>query len=206
VTVLIIAASPRKHALILQTTAGDAPRLFETRDEDFLDRLIDELTLRLESGGKLPPMVVNLQAKRINMGDTFKNISGSTIVNRAMVAESFNTVSRKYDQETAEAIQRIAEFIYEPQADGSLELVAVENLTFIEAWEAAGNREPPSFHGVPYDYMVDDPATPTDEAHHFEPHYDQHVWLYRENPNGVFAQFNPDVTCEHHGRETRAAH
>ena len=31
----------------------------------------------------------------------------------------------------------------------------------------------------------------------FEPHYDRHVWIYRENPNGVFAQFNPNVTCSH---------
>lgn len=88
--------------------------------------------------------------------------------------------------------------IYEPQADGSLELVAVENLTFTDAWEAAGNTEPPTLHGVAYDYMADDPATDVDEAHHFAPHYDRHVWLYRENPNGVFAPFNPNVTCEYH--------
>jgi hypothetical protein len=88
--------------------------------------------------------------------------------------------------------------IYEPQADGSLELVAVENLVFAKSWKAAGNGAPPSFHGLAYDTMIDDPATPVDEAHNFEPHHDRHVWLYRENPNGVFAQYNPRVTCEHH--------
>lgn len=88
--------------------------------------------------------------------------------------------------------------IYEPQEDGSLELVAVENLAFEAAWEAAGNTEPPSFQGVPYDYMADDPETDADEAHMFEPHYDRHVWLYRDNPNGIFAPFNPAVSCEHH--------
>lgn len=89
--------------------------------------------------------------------------------------------------------------IYEPRADGSLELVAVENLVFKTAWEEAGNKGRPTFHGVEYDYMFDDPATPAiDEAHMFEPHYDRHVWLYRANANGVFAQFNPSVTCEHH--------
>jgi hypothetical protein len=90
-----------------------------------------------------------------------------------------------------------AVLIYEPQADGSLELVAVENLVFISAWEQAGNRQPPSFHGVPYDMMVDDPATEVDEAHGFEPHYDRHVWIYRDNPDGVFAPFNRNVSCEH---------
>jgi hypothetical protein len=88
--------------------------------------------------------------------------------------------------------------IYEPQADGSLELVAVENLVFRKAWHAAGNDTIPTFHGVAYDVMVDDPATTVDEAHMFEPHYDRHVWIYRENPNGVFAPFNPSVTCKHH--------
>ena len=31
--------------------------------------------------------------------------------------------------------------IYEPAADGSMQLVAVENLVFIKAWEAAGNSD-----------------------------------------------------------------
>lgn len=95
--------------------------------------------------------------------------------------------------------------IYEPQADGSLELVAVENLVFQKSWHAAGNKKPPSFHGVEYDTMQDDPATEIDEAHMFEPHYDRHVWLYRENPNGVFAQFNPKVSCEAHAAENAKA-
>ncbi len=88
--------------------------------------------------------------------------------------------------------------IYEPREDGGLELVAVENLVFKKAWEAAGNRKRPTFHGVDYDYMFDDPKTAIDEAHNFEPHYDRHVWLYRRNANGMFAQFNPTVTCQFH--------
>lgn len=93
---------------------------------------------------------------------------------------------------------RPAVLIYEPQADGSLELVAIENLVFIEAWEAAGNTAPPSFRGRVFDRMEDDPATELDEAHGFAPHYDLHMWLYRDNPSGMFAQFNPAATCAHH--------
>ncbi|MBW3570349.1 MAG: hypothetical protein KY467_04520 [Gemmatimonadetes bacterium] len=96
--------------------------------------------------------------------------------------------------------------IYEPQADGSLQLVAVENLVFIAAWEAAGNTAPPTFMGKSYDLMADDPATAVDEAHMFEPHYDLHVWLYRENPNGLFAQFNPNATCAHHTQPAAHSH
>ena len=87
--------------------------------------------------------------------------------------------------------------IYEPRADGTLELVAVENLVFEKAWKEAGNNAPPTFHGLAWDYMADDPKTAADEAHMFEPHYDRHVWLYKTNPKGVFTPFNPAVTCEH---------
>ena len=98
--------------------------------------------------------------------------------------------------------------IYEPQADGAMKLVAVENLVFQKAWHAAGHSAPPSFHGKAFDAMRDDPATPLDEAHAFEPHYDLHVWLHRENPAGIFAQFNPAVSCAAHRREVvaHAAH
>ena len=89
-----------------------------------------------------------------------------------------------------------AVLIYEPQADGSLNLVAVENVVFKKAWEAAGHKAPPSFMGVRFDYMADDPATKADEAHGFAPHYDRHVWVYRDNPFGMFAQFNPNVSCD----------
>lgn len=87
--------------------------------------------------------------------------------------------------------------IYEPQADGSMELVAVENLVFEPAWLAAGNAEEPMLNGRKWDHMADDPNTAGDEAHGFMPHYDQHVWLFRENPMGDLMPFNPAVTCEH---------
>jgi hypothetical protein len=87
--------------------------------------------------------------------------------------------------------------IYEPQADGSLVLVAAENLVFEEAWNATG-LDSPNINGRPWDYMKDDPATEGDEAHGFAPHYDQHLWLWRENPAGPFEPYNAAVTCEHH--------
>jgi hypothetical protein len=88
--------------------------------------------------------------------------------------------------------------VYEPQMDGSLQLVAAEYLVFQDAWTAAGNAELPSLAGQPFFAMADDPATPMDEAHEFEPHYELHVWTARDNPSGLFAEFNPNVTCAHH--------
>lgn len=91
---------------------------------------------------------------------------------------------------------RPAILIYEPQADGSLVLVGVENLVFEEAWKTTG-QGPPVLNGRTWDHMADDPATPGDEAHGFAPHYDQHVWLWRENRAGTLMPFNVDVTCDH---------
>jgi hypothetical protein len=96
--------------------------------------------------------------------------------------------------------------IYEPTANGELELVAVENLVFKKAWHAAGNKQRPTFQGRPYEEMADDPQTPVDEAHMFEPHYDRHIWLYRENPNGVFAPYNPKVSCRYGKKPSHHAH
>lgn len=92
--------------------------------------------------------------------------------------------------------RRPAMLVYEPQPDGSLELVAVENLVFAESWHAK-SKDPPTFHGRAYPLLKDDPGTKIDEAHGWEPHYEQHLWVFRDNPNGVYSPFNPGVTCAH---------
>jgi hypothetical protein len=85
-----------------------------------------------------------------------------------------------------------AVLLYEPQADGSLELMALANHVSVEAWESAGHRERPAFAGVPFDLHGADPGMMLDA------HYDLHVWLHRDNPSGMFAAYNPNATCEHH--------
>ena len=91
-----------------------------------------------------------------------------------------------------------AVLLYEPQADGSMVLVGIENLVFQASWAAAGNTYPPSFGGSEWNTMADDPDTEMDEAHHFAPHYDRHVWVFRDNPEDIVTPFNPNVTCEFH--------
>jgi hypothetical protein len=87
---------------------------------------------------------------------------------------------------------RPAVLVYEPQPDSSLALVALGNVVSAEGWERTGEREPPSFQGVDYTYAAANPATG------FAAHYDMHVWLYRDNPSGMFAQYNPAASCEYH--------
>lgn len=90
-----------------------------------------------------------------------------------------------------------AMLVYEPQPDGSLVLVAVENLVFKDSWHAKA-AAPPTFHGRTYPLLEDNPATALDEAHGWKPHYEQHLWVFRDNPNGAYSPFNPNVTCRHH--------
>lgn len=88
-----------------------------------------------------------------------------------------------------------AVLIYVPNAEGRLELAAVENLVFQKAWHAAGHTDVPEFLGNQYYSMVENPETEALEAHGFAPHFELHVWLFRDNPAGMFVPFNPDVTC-----------
>jgi hypothetical protein len=81
--------------------------------------------------------------------------------------------------------------IYEPDGD-KLRLVAVE--WFIPL--ATGVKERPSMFGQPFDGPMEghEPLLPS--ALH---HYDLHVWLWKENPAGLFSPTNPRVTCAGYG-------
>jgi hypothetical protein len=70
--------------------------------------------------------------------------------------------------------------LYEPGGNGQLELVAVEYIV-IDVGQPA-----PTFDGHPFDVG----GTPVPV-----PHWSLHVWLHKDNPNGVFTPFNPDVSC-----------
>ncbi len=79
--------------------------------------------------------------------------------------------------------------VYEPQADGSLELVALEYVVFAAEWDAA-NAAPPSLFGEEF-MLVEEP-----NRYELPSFYALHAWIWKENPSGTFAAFNPDVTCD----------
>lgn len=71
--------------------------------------------------------------------------------------------------------------IYEPRRNGRLRLVGVELAIPYALW--TGER-PPEFFGATFQ--------PEDE---FGVH-GLHVWIWRRNPDGMFAEGNPRVSCE----------
>jgi hypothetical protein len=84
--------------------------------------------------------------------------------------------------------------LYVPDGQGGLKLAGIELLVFAAAWDAA-NSHPPMYRGRAFNYMTDNPNTPQDEAHNFMPHYDLHIWLFDHNPSGLYAQWNPALSC-----------
>ena len=77
--------------------------------------------------------------------------------------------------------------IYEPQGD-KLVLVAAE---WFMPLQAAGTTHPTIFGQQLNGPMEGHPPIMPAELHH----YDLHVWLWRENPAGVFSPTNPAVKC-----------
>jgi hypothetical protein len=78
--------------------------------------------------------------------------------------------------------------LYEPTAGGKLRLIGAE--WFVPL--STGVKARPSLFGAPFDGPMEGhhPLLPID-LHH----YDLHVWLWKENPAGLFKPTNPSLTC-----------
>jgi hypothetical protein len=89
--------------------------------------------------------------------------------------------------------------LYEPTKNGRMRLVGVEYFVPVlvngQLW--FGNEAPttvdnaaPQLFGQTFDGPMagHEPGMPW--------HYDLHVWVWRNNPSGLFAQFNPKVQCQ----------
>jgi hypothetical protein len=80
--------------------------------------------------------------------------------------------------------------MYEPLAGGHMRLVGMEYIVPLAAWQEAGHD-------------LDDPADVPEllgqkyTRHSFLPIFKLHIWLWSDNPAGVFADWNPNVTCAH---------
>ena len=79
--------------------------------------------------------------------------------------------------------------IYEPQAGGHMRLVGMEYIVPLDAWAGAGQdlndpNDVPQLLGQRF------------TRHSFLPIFKLHIWLWKTNPAGTFADWNPKVSCE----------
>ena len=73
--------------------------------------------------------------------------------------------------------------VFATSADGQLEFVAVEYIVPIQAWEDANLEGLPQLHGQTF-HRNDTLGV-----------YVLHAWIGKDNPNGMFEDWNPLVTC-----------
>ena len=76
--------------------------------------------------------------------------------------------------------------VYAPAADGGLKLVAVEWVVRGPDSNPPGVSEPPSVLGMEMHILVPPPGPAF---------YLMHAWVWANNPAGVFADWNPEVSC-----------
>ena len=72
--------------------------------------------------------------------------------------------------------------MYEPMPDGRLALIAVEYIT---------SKGPASLEGQLFNF------TGAPNRYGLDPFYQLHVWAWKSNPRGAFADMNPYVSCDH---------
>ena len=79
--------------------------------------------------------------------------------------------------------------LYVPRKNGKLRLVGVEYFKVDADGDLATDGDRPSLFGHPFDGPMagHSPTMPV--------HYDLHVWLWKHNPSGLFATFNPSASC-----------
>ena len=80
--------------------------------------------------------------------------------------------------------------VYERTADGALQLAAVEYVVIQADWDA-GHSAPPSLFGQTF--MV----TPAGNRYGLPAFYSLHAWVWMDNPDGMFAMWNPSASCTH---------
>ena len=97
-------------------------------------------------------------------------------------------VNPSYLKDAVPDIMRPQAVTYEPMPDGGMALAAVEYITFKGPASLGGQQF--NFNGAPNRYGLD-------------PFYELHVWAWKANPRGPFADMNPDVSCAHAGAHAR---
>jgi hypothetical protein len=79
--------------------------------------------------------------------------------------------------------------IYEPTPDGRLKLTGADYLLIASAWDAT-HSGPPELMGQLFHYFE------SPNRFGLPPFYTLHVWAWKDNPNGAFVNWHPNVSCQ----------
>jgi hypothetical protein len=82
--------------------------------------------------------------------------------------------------------------IYEPQPDGRLKLIGADYLLIASVWDAS-HSGPPELMGQLFHYFE------SPNRFGLPAFYTLHVWAWKDNPNGAFVNWHPNVSCQSFG-------
>jgi hypothetical protein len=85
--------------------------------------------------------------------------------------------------------------IYEPTPNGRPKLTGADYLVVADTWNAK-HSSPPELMGQLF-HLFDAP-----NRFGLPAFYTLHVWAWKENPNGAFVNWHPEVSCESFAGET----
>ena len=81
--------------------------------------------------------------------------------------------------------------LYEPLPNGRLRLTGADYLVDVAEWNAnPDHKGPPELMGQLF-HLFDSP-----NRFGLDPFYTLHVWAWKDNPNGTFTNWNPNVSCD----------
>jgi hypothetical protein len=85
--------------------------------------------------------------------------------------------------------------IYEPTSSGGLRLIGADFLLLADAWDAK-KLGPPELMGQLFHYFE------SPNRFGLPAFYTLHVWAWKDNPNGAFVNWHPNVSCEKFSGQT----
>lgn len=80
--------------------------------------------------------------------------------------------------------------LYEPLPNGRVRLTGADYLIPAAVWDAKHPMDPPQLNGQLF-HLFDSP-----NRFGLPAFYTLHVWAWKENPNGTFTNWNPNVSCD----------
>ena len=81
--------------------------------------------------------------------------------------------------------------LFEPTRDGGIRITGADYIVFVSEWEENHKGEPPPSIDGQFFHFFEAP-----NRFGLDPFYTLHVWAWKENPVGTFANWNPNVSCD----------
>ena len=118
------------------------------------------------------------------------DLQGITCIDDPAGGMGIHFVNKANLNDPSEIASKPEAVIYEPEQNGKLRLVAVEYVVTKSAWEGAGNTGAPRLFGQDFELVLDG------NRYGLPDFYELHAWIWRNNPNGMNEDWNPEVSCD----------